>query len=355
MSLQVDEENLYSNFINSLKSERTKINYNYALKQYMAFHRFDKYSHLLSNSEERIKEYVIFLNKNNASSTKFKLLFAALKNFYNMNDIENIKWYKLRRFQGEESPKFEDRCYTHEEIKTLLDAANMKMKAVILLMASSGMRIGALPSLSIGDLKRIGDLYRISVYKGLRGKGQYYTFCTPECAKAIDTYISFRERCGEKITETSPLFRKDFDIEIHEHARNRVQPLAEKTLQGVLDSLRIRVGLSMVERTKYQQKSVKLSHGFRKFFVTQLVNAHLDSVIIKKLSGHSVGTVDLTLLYSKQTEEEMLQEYEKAIDALTISPANRLQRKVEMLTVEKSKIDQALAAIEEVKRKVGLT
>ena len=35
----------------------------------------------------------------------------------------------------------------------------------------------------------------------------------------------------------------------------------------------------------------------------------------------------------------MYEEYEKAIDNLTIDASNRLQRKVETLTIEKSRLD----------------
>jgi hypothetical protein len=50
----------------------------------------------------------------------------------------------------------------------------------------------------------------------------------------------------------------------------------------------------------------------------------------------------------------MYQEYDKAIDNLTIDQANRLQRKVEVLTLEKSKVDLALMQIEEMKKRIGL-
>ena len=50
--------------------------------------------------------------------------------------------------------------------------------------------------------------------KGLKEEANISHFCTPECAKAIDTYLEFRERCGEKIGPDSPLFRKDFDTEL---------------------------------------------------------------------------------------------------------------------------------------------
>jgi hypothetical protein len=49
-----------------------------------------------------------------------------------------------------------------------------------------------------------------------------------------------------------------------------------------------------------------------------------------------------------QVATRLQQEYEKAIDNLTIDPANRLQRKVETLTIEKSRLDK----IEEKMRKI---
>ena len=50
----------------------------------------------------------------------------------------------------------------------------------------------------------------------------------------------------------------------------------------------------------------------------------------------------------------MLNEYLKAVDNLTINEEFRLKRKVEVLTIEKSKVDFALASIEEMKKKIGM-
>ena len=171
------EDRIYSNFINALKSPETKKSYSYALKKYMSYHSMANYSDLmLADKEQKIKEYVIFLNNRGVSKSWYMTLFASLKNFYEMNDVEDIKWNKLKRYQGEEQPKHEDRRYLHEEIHKLVQNANLKLKATILLMASSGLRVGALPTLSTGHLEKKGDLYRVNVYKGQKGKGQYYTF-----------------------------------------------------------------------------------------------------------------------------------------------------------------------------------
>ena len=55
------------------------------------------------------------------------------------------------------------------------------------------------------------------------------------------------------------------------------------------------------------------------------------------LPGHKIG---LASAYYRPTEQEMFVEYEKAEDNLTIDPANRLQRKIETLTIEKSRLDR---------------
>ena len=113
----------------------------------------------------------------------------------------------------------------------------------------------------------------------------------------------------------------------------------------VFNSL-VNTGLRIVDRinSSRKRKEVKMTHGFRKFFETMLVNTNLHETIIRKLTGHS-QTGNLTQLYSKQTEAEMLHEYEKAIDALTIDPANRLRKKMEKLEVEKTQFDRLAAQI----------
>jgi hypothetical protein len=61
-------------------------------------------------------------------------------------------------------------------------------------------------------MSRIGEVYKITIYSGDRQ--EYFTFCTPECAKEIDTYIDFRNRHGERLTDDSYLLVKRFDTRI---------------------------------------------------------------------------------------------------------------------------------------------
>ena len=70
----------------------------------------------------------------------------------------------------------------------LKTANDIRSKIIILLMSSSGMRYGAIPSLKLGNLVKIEKygLYQITVYHNSK-KHNYKTFCTPECTSVIDS------------------------------------------------------------------------------------------------------------------------------------------------------------------------
>lgn len=68
------------------------------------------------------------------------------------------------------------------------------------------------------------------------------------------------------------------------------------------------------------------------------------------MEGHDLKGNDK--YYVRITEQKLYEEYQKAIDALTIDPVNRLLKKVEKLEVEKSQFDMLAAEIDALKRKL---
>ena len=139
----------------------------------------------------------------------------AIYHFYDMNDV-SLNKKKIKMFKGESSRKIVDRAYTDKEIKKILDISDMRAKVIISLLGSSGLRIGALPSLRIKNLEKIDSIYKITIYEGFRQ--EYFTFCTPECASFIDSYLEYRTRNGEKLNPNSYLIRDQFDRLINQVA-----------------------------------------------------------------------------------------------------------------------------------------
>jgi integrase len=141
----------------------------------------------------------------------------------------------------------DDRPYTREEIRTLVDNAHsLRNKALILLFTSSGLRVGGLIRLQLKHLKRIEkyNIYQIEVYK--KSREAYITFCTPESRLAIDSYLAWRERRGEKLTPESPLFRTEFNTEDRTHtaARTAAKALTRFAVSELIRKLRFRTGIT---------------------------------------------------------------------------------------------------------------
>lgn len=154
--------------------------------------------------------------------------------------------------------------------------------------------------------------------------------------KALDFYLDTRSRYGEKLTDSSYLIREQFDIRDQIAIRSPKQ-VTHKLIQWKLMSLAEKCGIRKRGSDKSSRQDIMIAHGFRKFFTTQLVNSKINAEIREMLLGHKIG---LTSCYYKPSIDEMYSEYEKGIDNLTINPANRLQRKIETLTIEKSRLDR---------------
>jgi integrase len=341
----------YRNSVHSIKSPRTRTEYTKSLRYYMNWFSLYDFDTMLQKDPKLtasdIIEYIIYLqNEKKLAPATVNTQIAALHHFYEINDVE-LKWSKINQFKEEYHSIVEDRPYTREEIKTLVDRADLRTKAIVLLLASSGVRIGAIPGLRIKDLEHIDsyNLYKITVYK--KSKSKYITFCTPECRKVIDEYIKWRESAGEVIKPESPLFRKVFDREDLLQARNNLQPLSASSINWTINTLLHSTGVRRRNQTKNsenikkERREVMQAHGFWKFFDTTCTLNGMVALYVEKLMGHDIG---LKAHYFKPSSQELLEGndhkmgYVSVIDALTINEENRLRREVQQLTIETDKL-----------------
>jgi hypothetical protein len=137
----------------------------------------------------------------------------AVRLFLEMSDVQ-LNWKKIRRVLPRARRYALDRVPTSDELREILDAADLRGKALTLIFTSSGIREGAIPCLHVYDyshLKKEGHLVagRLQAYAG--DPESYVTFITPEACLALDKYLDFRRQHGEEISLSSPLFREKFD------------------------------------------------------------------------------------------------------------------------------------------------
>jgi integrase len=276
--------------------------------------------------------YIIKLKEEGYSYASMDLRLTAINTFFSMNDII-INKKRISRYLGEHIKTVKDRAYTIEEIKRMVDASDIKFKVFITLMASTGCRVGAIPPLKLQNLKYYSNerLYQITFYENT--KDEYYSFTTPECAIYIKEYLQYRERCGEKLTDKSPLIRDDFIIDDLLHIENP-RHLTVNTLNYYLRNILIKIGIRKVipltesGSKKKERKNVAQNHGFRKFTHTTMANKLINPEIREMLLGHSIGLSDS---YYRPSEFQLLQEYLKVVNDLTINNEFRLSKQVQQL------------------------
>lgn len=348
MQIQLDLMKMYKS---SFRSKYTASAYCYHLTKYSP-----NLSQLITLSQKEAEDKLIdFIISNKESGMSWAALHnyvVAVSRFYLINDI-NLNTKKVNRFMPEHIKLKKDRGYEPEEITKLLELSNERTRAVILLMASSGMRIGALSGLRISNLQDKGDIYKITVYENTNQ--EYYTYCTPECKKALESYFEIRQRHGEIITEKSPVIREQYDKRSDFSARHP-RPTTRGAITALLKDILELAGLrARIKRTESQnaiyKKDVMLAHGFRKFFNTRLVKCRINPLIKELLMGHRVG---LEESYYRPQEEDVQEEYMKAVNELTIDPVNKLKLELVQEKEKNTETSRILARLIKLEEEIGI-
>jgi len=325
-------------FQSSLKSEVTIKQYTWYLNKFIDFYKLKNFDSICKIEPQKlqimIEDYIMDLRKH-YSPNSIPMFFYPLQSFFEANEVD-LKWKKIKKLFPQKIKLSGDEAYSDEDVKKMLDyAITIRNKALIHFLASSGVRIGAMPDLK---LKHLGDMplgcKSILVYED--SVEEYTTFLTPEASKILDEYLQVRKNDREYISPESPVFRIKYRMGIE-----KSKPMSDKSIQGVIWRCVVQ---SHVERTK---KGVRYSkqqdHAFRKRFKTTLqLNSDVNPSIIEKLMGHKRG---LDGVYFKPTTEQLFEEFRKGIVDLTLDKTEKLelenekkQKKIDELESSKVKI-----------------
>ncbi len=332
-------------------SDYTKKSYTYQINDFLAFYKITSIAGIEPLKEyspklirQMVLDYVIFLrDEGNKSRASIKMACAALSFFFYVirDDDARLNWTKVKmEFPPDEHIR-RDRAYTVEEIQKMLDvgcSGRLREKVIILLLTSTGMRIGGIHTLKFEDLypkqTNHGKVYQIQVYSGT--SSQYYCYCNVETAKAMDAYLKERTDKDEVLTKDSPLIRDLRTLNI----RN-VKPLSVESIRHIVSRI---VEKSDIRNTFQFTGEAKRSKGFRKWYKTQAEESGMKPIHVEKTYGHSIG---ISSHYYRPQESDILQDYmSTAADALTIDPNQRLeQENQDLKTVRAQEIERLEAQL----------
>jgi Phage integrase family len=186
-------------------------------------------------------------------------------------------------------------------------------------MASSGIRVGAIRSLQVKSIRRLDNgIGLLTVYPESKDS-VYVALVTPEFLTSLDQYLNYRKSQGEKITAESCLIRDKFAT----FSRKTNNPTST-SVQSINKQMRF-----LLRKAGLPVEELQPDHSLRKFFNTALMNSDVAYTFKELLMGHSVKLDNV--YYDKNNEksqQKILLEYMKAINALTINDEYRLKKKI---------------------------
>ena len=269
-----------------------------------------------------------------------------------MNRI-SIFWDIISHSSPKVKKHANDRIPTMEEIKKLIEYPDRRIKPIVLLSVSTGIRVGAWDYMKwkhIIPIRNVNcdDIMAAKLVVYPNEPEEYFTFMTPEAYNAIKEWMDFRASFGEEITGESWILRNTWQ-KVKPRYSHRIG-LAKYPKQFKSTGIKTLVGRALqIQRVRPKLNSTngeknhdwKTLHGFRKFFKTQTERV-MKSLNVEILMGHDIG---ISKPYYKPSEQELLQDYVKAIDLLTLhSDKSKFEKQIKELKDKGQDNDHLLKA-----------
>jgi len=307
----------YQKFYEAIHVEATRKTYQIYIKKFLDYANED-YESIVKLSQSEIEDlvfnYVIHLKDltertGKPSPNSYNTMTSPIKLFLDMNDIL-LNWVKIKKYFPAKRPVSNQLPYTDEDARELLAATtSVRNKAFIHFLAATGCRVGAIPELTIEDVKPIEEGAIVTIYKDTTE--EYKTCLTPEAYYHLKKYLSQR-------INTSPeasLFT----------TKNNVEPLSLDAAGDVIRHIRKQAKLT-VDNGRKTTKGKSQNHAFRKRFSLCLANADIQSKFIEYMMGHYEKQ---DRHYFKPSDEDLWFQYKKAIKILTLDKSEAMKHELE--------------------------
>ncbi len=277
----LDYLNLQKNY-----SSNTIRGYKRDILQFINFLKKNKIKSFKSISYEDFLSYLGYLRNYGYSETTIGRKVASLKSFFKFLSARKI--IKSNPVALLSSPKKPDRLpdfLTVEEVEKILNIPSgknwqsLRDKAILELLYSTGIRVGELTSLKIGDIDFFQELIKV---KG-KGKKERIVPIGSYALKALIEYIEKRPNKKEK------------NVFLNKYGK----PLTERSVERIIDKYSKKAGIG---------KKIT-PHTFRHTFATHMLDRGADLRTVQELLGHE--RITTTQIYTHLTVEKLKEFYNK--------------------------------------------
>ena len=159
---------------------------------------------------------------------------------------------------------------------------------------------------------------------------EYISFISFEAYYHLKEWMTYRENAGESITKDSWLMRNLWDVTTPTGKGIATVPVKLKSsgIKRLMERALFAQGIRTTLEKGKKRHEFQVDHGYRKFFKTRCEIGGMKPINIEKLLSHSTGISDS---YYRATEQELLDDYLKAMDSLTIAERNKTKKTIRQI------------------------
>lgn len=281
----------------------------------------DQYLEEERNYSKDMADFVVSLQARPPLSAK--QTFTSAKEFFNYYNLQlpakDLKFIRHKLPKGK--VRTIERDLDIDTIRTIIQHLDVKGRALVLVLASSGMRINEVLSLNIDDI----DLKSKPAVITVRGEtsktgDNRITFISSEAVQAVNEWLKVR---GDYIQSSA---KRNQGLVENGRAKpksdeddGRLFPFSDQNANTMWDNAVSKAGL--FSRDKNTNRKQLHYHQFRKFFISQL-SLIVSKEIAETLAGHNGYLTDS---YRRYTKKQLAEEYKKGEHLLTIQAPKELQ------------------------------
>jgi len=225
---------------------------------------------------EALKDFKNYEIKRGVTISTVKLRLYYIRKFFSRAEIDVDDKEKLKEVLGK-IPKYRREPVTHSQLELMCNKANHKIKSLILIQSSSGLRVSEMLHLKVKDITK-SERYQIKIRaENSKTKTERITFISKEAEPYLEYFIKGK----------SP------DDLVFNYSKSSFTSALQRLLSKCeLDK-------------KYDHCNVNLisSHSFRAFFITNM--GKLEGFFGHSLSGHDHYMAN----YDRYSPEELLEKY----------------------------------------------
>ena len=270
----------------------------------------------------------------------YYVYLSAVKKFLQRNEID-LKasfWQDLKTVSSYKRSRralTEDRIPTNKELRKILNHCSLREKTILLMLLSSGMRIGEALEIKREDIDLDYKPAKIELQMEYTKTGLARTvFISDEAREHLIEWLEQKDRYIEYVNTVTNLPHR-----VITQNDNRLFPFSAQAVRDTLVRILKRTGLD--EKDKRTGRYLIHLHSFRKFFKSKM-SLSCPVPIVEKLMGHEGY---LSSAYDRYSVEDLAKHYKEGMEQVTVfstvlDQSEELEKLKEQIEQQKEQIEE---------------